>query len=1078
VPRIPTSGAVIYVYYGNPSAINRENGDEVFEFFDDFNGNALDTTKWNRKGNGTFSVSGGELSTIGEAAIYSTASIINVTNKYVELRGKLHGTSGNDVEVGFGNITSSGLWRGNRNGEWITAIGWDNKGVTINDGVGTENCLTYSAGSLWDSTGYFVYRVKINTNRAQVWKNGALVMDQTATCRHSLSSAPVLLVLDHYPTTPNYTQYVDWVFVRKYASTEPSASLGSEEKAPGPVAYWKFDEGYGDTLQDSTGNNNDGTRQGTTRPEWKQESDCIAGKCLYFDGSTSYATATSNRFPTGSSPRTIQAWIKPITSTSEWKDIIYWGTNASNQLSTIGIPNRRFSFGGYANDCVGSTTVPLNKWTHVVATYDGNVTIKLYLNGVLDKTCTLSQPLNTSSGSTVYIGKRHGFFHGYIDEVKIYPYARSAAQIKADYLAGLHGGGSSTGLSAVLGSTKEKAGGVNLSDGLVGYWKFDESSWTNDCSTSPVTDASGNGNHGKACPASTGPTGGAAGKFGNAGSFDESDDYVTINESGGLNPSNTISVSAWIYPTSSGNMHVVGRQTGYLLWIQQGYANFEVNLQGSSSWCNPHDDNPSGNTAVPLNQWSLLTGVYDGSEVRVYLNGKLVNYANSSHDPNGCNGNVINHSGSVTLGARSSARYFSGKIDEVRIYNRALSPREVRALYEWAPGPVGYWKFDEKTGTTAYDASGNGNHASISNGGWTNGKFGGAFDNTNNGSYASITQTSVLNPTNPGLTVEAWVYVKEYIDSAINHWQTIVEGSGNLNQATGYYLGFVGSGTLFTWRVGNGSSYDAVINVSETTIPLNQWVHVAGVLDSSKAYLYVNGVLVATDTHSLGSISYGSYPISIGALSYGLGSDHNLHGYIDEVRIYNYARTQKQIIEDMNAGHPIGGSPVGSQVLYLKFDEGYGTTIHDSSPQGNNGNLGVGTSAPSWTNSGKFGKALQFDGSNDYAEIPADSSLNIGSGNLTISFWIKAPSQGGTKYILDRRHTGTGYDVTLNSNGTVTFYFRTNVSQVINVGVTSTGTVDDNNWHHVAFVLDRTTSSPLYIDGKLDNCRYLGIGIR
>jgi hypothetical protein len=69
----------------------------------------------------------------------------------------------------------------------------------------------------------------------------------------------------------------------------------------------------------------------------------------------------------------------------------------------------------------------------------------------------------------------------------------------------------------------------------------------------------------------------------------------------------------------------------------------------------------------------------------------------------------------------------------------------------------------------------------------------------------------------------------------------------------------------------------------------------------------------------------------------------------------------------MNADHPNVGTPVGSTVLHLKMDEGYGTTAYDSSPQANNGTLGIGSSAPSWTNDGRVGKALSFDG-NDYVD--------------------------------------------------------------------------------------------------------------
>src|SRR5690606_11729497 len=85
---------------------------------------------------------------------------------------------------------------------------------------------------------------------------------------------------------------------------------------------------------------------------------------------------------------------------------------------------------------------------------------------------------------------------------------------------------------------------------------------------------------------------------------------------------------------------------------------------------------------------------------------------------------------------------FLGMLDEVRIYNRALSPAEVKLLYNWAPGPVGYWKMDEKVsgnGEIIFDSSGSGNNGTTSDGANDagmncnlQGRFGGAceFDGT------------------------------------------------------------------------------------------------------------------------------------------------------------------------------------------------------------------------------------------------------------------------------------------------------------------------------------------------------------
>jgi hypothetical protein len=89
---------------------------------------------------------------------------------------------------------------------------------------------------------------------------------------------------------------------------------------------------------------------------------------------------------------------------------------------------------------------------------------------------------------------------------------------------------------------------------------------------------------------------------------------------------------------------------------------------------------------------------------------------------------------SIQIG-KAGNNYFDGTVDEVRVYSRKFSPAEIQDLYEWAPGPVGYWKMDEGTGTGAdavKDTSGNNYHgtmqSAMSESDWVSGKYGNALD--------------------------------------------------------------------------------------------------------------------------------------------------------------------------------------------------------------------------------------------------------------------------------------------------------------------------------------------------------------
>ena len=128
------------------------------------------------------------------------------------------------MEVGFGYISSPSLWQGDRTGEWITAMGWDYKSITI--ASGGEGCYNADkSGELWDYSDYYLYRIMFDSNHVWTWKEEALIHDLVAGCSQTNSDLPLLIVFDHYSTSPNYDEYIDWVRVRKYTSMEPTVSF-------------------------------------------------------------------------------------------------------------------------------------------------------------------------------------------------------------------------------------------------------------------------------------------------------------------------------------------------------------------------------------------------------------------------------------------------------------------------------------------------------------------------------------------------------------------------------------------------------------------------------------------------------------------------------------------------------------------------------------------------------------------------------------------------------------------------------------------------------------------------------------
>ena len=187
---------------------------------------------------------------------------------------------------------------------------------------------------------------------------------------------------------------------------------------------------------------------------------------------------------------------------------------------------------------------------------------------------------------------------------------------------------------------------------------------------------------------------------------------------------NTITLEAWIYPTAwkpniwEGNIIDKEQWTpeaGYMLRCgDNGRVNFNI---GNFGW---NELNTGANTLV-LNQWQHVAGTYDGSMMRVYVDGVLIDSLATTTSI----GNTTEH---LTIGDNSfSGRNFDGTIDEVRIWNIQRTQAELQAAMnsEFCTIPAGlvaYYQLDEGiaggangTTTIAYDATGNANNGDVQN---------------------------------------------------------------------------------------------------------------------------------------------------------------------------------------------------------------------------------------------------------------------------------------------------------------------------------------------------------------------------
>ncbi|RLJ07123.1 MAG: hypothetical protein DRP16_04045, partial [Candidatus Aenigmatarchaeota archaeon] len=200
--------------------------------------------------------------------------------------------------------------------------------------------------------------------------------------------------------------------------------------------------------------------------------------------------------------------------------------------------------------------------------------------------------------------------------------------------------------------------------GLVGSWHFNEGSGT------LAKDSSGYRNDGTLV---NGPQW-VDGKFGKALQFDGVNDYVEVPYDPSLHGFSAFSMGAWIYVNSYQDDYAI------ILNTETEYE-FGIAPDGTLQWA-IHNTNPGWtwiNTGyvVPLQQWIHIMITYDGSTIRTYVNGDEVHSRTGS-------GSIADDGNPVIIGWRGDKGNspFNGAIDEVRIYNRALTQEEIKDLYD------------------------------------------------------------------------------------------------------------------------------------------------------------------------------------------------------------------------------------------------------------------------------------------------------------------------------------------------------------------------------------------------------------
>ncbi len=1047
-PTLPMNAtSTLFMYYGNNSATDERNGPAVFpDFFEDFeDGNyAMGKHLW--------SVTSGAYTITGDEEKYlqnSTAGVISTpsTKAYGTWEFSLYkGGASNSFYSGF--ISDSNAAEIASNG--YSLIFYSDEGIWFyKNNIGSENLLNNTAASYFAINTW--YRLKVTRTTAGVFtfyiKGGAFGSESWTLVDVTGGSGTNPVTNNTYTTSAYFvndldaSDRIDNILWRQYAQTEPDvmATAGtSEEIGGGPVGFWKFDEGYGTTAFDSSSYKNNGTLTNMsttgTSTAWQVGK---VGKGLMFDGVNDRVVINSTNL-VYNSQMSWSFWIKPINVVG---DDNFYGVYTSSPENRVyfwdddGILKYTF---GTANETV-NTKVALtnNQWHHLTFVYNGT-NLTTYYNGQrvhqFDRTFT-------GIGTTHYVGTYTGllnYFSGLIDEPKIYNYALTSSQIKAEY---------NQGKSIILSQTPEQV--QNAQEGLWAYWKMDKatSTWDGVSASTTIDDYSGNGHY---ATDSGGAKATTTAKYGNSGEFDGVDDYLELSTR--FSPAgNDFTLEAWVSASTTKTDQVIigtSQNAGGLLY-SSGHVKFGPSSTALVQWSNAQpDDENWHHLAVSVD----CTTAGDSAELFIdgVFQGEKSILSFSATGGTGCmsftaSNEVFRYIASDYI--PTGDRWFAGLIDDVKIYNTARTSDQIMQDYLEGPGPMVYYDFEEGSGTTLYDKSGQGYNSSSFNGGlgadddWVKGKYGRALDFDKSNDYINF--GDVLDMETNSFSLSAWIFTRTNSAQGIITKRT----GGAATQGWNFMIAGNGANGIAFMEIDDGAGHE--INAqNNTNLVDNKWHHVLVTANrSGNMTVYTDGVAgTAVDITSVGNISNDAVNLHIGARNGG-----NLFGgLIDEVRIFNYALTSWQIAQEYNQGDPIA---------HWSFDEGQGTTANNISATstGTLTNMDTTGTSTAWV-TGKIGKALLFDGINDTVTVTdsTGSGLDITSAG-SMSAWIKPTSVSGSKYIIDKDQT-TAYSLMI-SGATLYGYFDIGGSNSC-----SGGTVKANVWQYVAATFDGNYIH-CYIDG-------------
>ena len=553
------------------------------------------------------------------------------------------------------------------------------------------------------------------------------------------------------------------VYQRILNGTEINQTMNNEMLRDGLLNYWRMDEGAGATAFDTHhiaySSNLDGSKYGNALTfDGVDDYASIKNNSMVFER-TNQITVTAWIYSYGSS--NTQGIVTKIDGNSPfagWGLIIFSGQENILNFALVNTNN--------ANEIKVNSTIPVpkNEWVHVAATYDGSSNAggaTLYINGI-NRTAIFKNTLSGSIYNNIQesigsYGGQNRFFNGSIDNVRIFNRSLTGEEINetmlserppaisgllsswdldeasgsrlydennirwTPYSKGMHFDGADDYLSVSAASFNETNGSMtgwmnpanvtsandqplignpSVARGLVAWWDFNGN----------VLDKSGSGYDGtvKGATATTDGMGQGAKAY----SFSGTDQNISTKDITQLNSASAFTVTAWALQTTANTQGVI--------WAKRATDTNKIDL---TAWNDGFDyvDFATGapninakfdNSVIASGVWFHSAVVFDGTasgdanRLKVYINGiqRPLTFIDGRPVP----ATTANLAGINFEIGTNAANDWNGKIDDVRVYDRALSPDEINATYNSSAGlrvQSGHLIFDTGDSWLKYNVS-------------------------------------------------------------------------------------------------------------------------------------------------------------------------------------------------------------------------------------------------------------------------------------------------------------------------------------------------------------------------------------